>query len=313
MSMDTVREKQAWRRVSLGVLVATTLAACNTAVDEPLATNNVLSGTPLQARSASAFSVIDHSPIDGAENQALTRDIRITFDTPLLIESITDNSVELWLNDRRVPARTVYVADTQSLRLIPTSNLIPNQRYQVRLNPRLMSAEGDLYGGAQWQFQTAGSIGATSQWTLDHCLGATEQAWLEQINQARSEARYCGRVLQAAAEPLSYQCTLAGAAQQHSNDMAQHGMLSHLSSDGQDAYRRLQQQGYDATTLGENVAMTATDDADVVQQWLASPGHCRNIMEADYTSLGMGQATSDTGGVYWTLNLAAPLNPQSDD
>lgn len=310
--MDTVREQQAWRRISLGVLVAT-LAACNTAIDEPLATNSVLAGTPLQARSASAFSVIDHSPVDGAENQALTRDIRITFDTPLLIESITDNSVELWLGDQRVPARTVYVADTQSIRLIPASNLIPNQRYRVQLNPRLMSAEGDLYSGAHWQFQTAGAIGATSQWTLDHCLDATEQAWLEQINQARSEARYCGRVLQAAAEPLSYQCTLAGAAQRHSNDMAQHSTLSHLSSDGQDAYRRLQQQGYEAATLGENVAMTETGDADVVQQWLASPGHCRNIMDAEFTSLGMGQASSDRGDVYWTLNLAAPLNPQSED
>ena len=313
MSMDRVSEKQTWRRVGLGVLVATTLAACNTAVDEPLAANNVLSGTPLQARSASAFSVIDHSPVDGADNQALTRDIRITFDTPLLMESITDNSVELWRGDRRVPARTVYVADTQSIRLIPTSNLIPNQRYRVQLNPRLMSAQGDLYSGAQWQFQTAGPIGATSQWTLDHCLEATEQALLEQINRARSEARYCGRVLQAAAEPLSYQCTLAGAAQQHSNDMAQYDTLSHLSSDGQDAYQRLQQQGYETTALGENVAMTATGDADVVQQWLGSPGHCRNIMAADFTSLGMGQAKSDAGDVYWTLNLAAPLSPQSDD
>lgn len=310
--MDAVIVKQAWRQVVPVVLVAT-LAACNTAINEAPATNNVLAGTPLQARSASAFSVIDHSPVDGAENQALTRDIRITFDTPLLIESITESSAELWLGEQRVPASTVYVADTQSLRLIPTTQLIPNQTYRVQLHPQLMSAQGGLYGGAHWQFHTAGPVGATSQWTLDHCMDATEQAWLEQVNRARDDARYCGRVLQASVKPLSYQCALAGAAQQHSDDMARHGVLSHLGSVGQDAYQRLQQQGYEATTLGENIAMTSKPDAGVVQQWLASPGHCRNIMDGSFTSLGMGQAVADNGDVFWTLNLAEPVNPQSDD
>lgn len=310
--MDAVIEKQAWRLVSLGVLVAT-LAGCNTAIDEAPAKNTVLAGTPLQARSASAFAIIDHSPVDGAENQALTRDIRITFDTPLLIESITKDTVELWQGDRRVPANTVYVADTQSIRLIPTYELSPNRTYRVHLKPQLMSAQGDLFAGAEWQFQTAGPVGATSQWTLDNCMDETEQAWLEQVNRARSDARYCGRVLQASVKPLSYQCTLAGAAQRHSDDMANHGILSHLGSDGQDAYRRLQQQGYEATALGENVAMTPTADADVVRQWLASPGHCRNLMDGTFTSLGMGQAVADNGDVFWTLNLAEPVNPQSDD
>ncbi|MEX2365016.1 MAG: CAP domain-containing protein, partial [Pseudohongiellaceae bacterium] len=67
------------------------------------------------------------------------------------------------------------------------------------------------------------------------------------------------------------------------------------------------------TTLGENIAMTSTTDADVVEQWLASPGHCRNIMDSTFTSLGMGQAVADNGDVFWTLNLAKPVNPQSDD
>ncbi|WP_051207006.1 CAP domain-containing protein [Saccharospirillum impatiens] len=304
--------KQAGWQVGLVVWVAM-LAACNTTIDEAPAASNVLAGTPLQARYTSAFSVIDHSPVDGAENQALTRDIRITFDTPLLIESITDSSVELWLGDQAVPAGTVYVADTQSIRLIPASDLMPNQTYRVQLDPRLMSAEGDLYGGAQWQFRTAGPVGATSQWTLDNCMGATEQAWLEQINQARSSARYCGRVLQGAAAALSYQCSLSVTAQRHSDDMARHGILSHLSSDGQDAYDRLQQQGYEARALGENLAMTLATDARVVQQWLASPGHCRNLMDDDFTSAGIGQAVAENGDVYWTLNLATPDNPQLDD
>lgn len=312
MSMDTVIEKQARRLICLGVLLAS-LAACNTAIDEPPATNTLLAGVPLEPRSASAFSVIDHSPVDGSDTQALTRDIRVTFDTPLLIESITQDAVEVWQGNRRVPVSTVYVADTQSIRLIPTSELKPNQTYRVELKPLLLSVQGELFGGAQWQFETAGPVGATSQWTLDNCMDATEQAWLEQINRIRSDARSCGRVLQGAAAPLSYQCTLAGAAQQHSDDMARYEMLSHLGSDGLDAYRRLQQQGYEATTLGENIAMTSAADSDVVQQWLASPGHCRNIMDGTFTSVGMGQAIADNGNVYWTLNLAVPASRRSDD
>jgi uncharacterized protein YkwD len=306
--MDTVKKRWAYRQMIVGAL-AVSLVACNSTVDEPIATRALLAGEKLQARSVSALTVIDHSPVAGSENQSLTRDINVTFDTPLIIESITSDSIELWKGELQVPASTVYVTDTQSLRLIPTSGLSPNETYRVVLSTTLMSVEGNLYGGAQWQFQTAGLIGETSQWTLDYCMGAAEQAWLQQVNRARSEARFCGQTFQPAVAPLSYQCTLNSAAAMHSADMAVHSLLSHLSSNGQDAFSRVRQLGYEAATLGENIAMTSESDADPIQQWLASPGHCRNIMDEVYSDLGMARAIAENGETYWTQNLSAPASP----
>jgi uncharacterized protein YkwD len=310
--MDAVNKRWVFRQLSVG-MCALALVACNSTVDEPPATRVLLAGEKLPSRSVSALAVIDHSPVAGSENQSLTRDIHVTFDTPLLIESITGDSIELWQGGLRVPASTVYVTDTQSLRLIPTSGLSPNETYRVVLGTTLMSVEGDLYGGAQWQFQTAGLIGETSQWTLDNCVGATEQAWLEQVNRARSEPRFCGQRLQPAVAPLSYQCSLDSAAAMHSADMAAHTLLSHLSSDGQGAFSRVTQSGYEAATLGENIAMTTGPDADPIQQWLASPGHCRNIMDDAFSGMGMARAVAENGETYWTQNLSAPASPQSNE
>jgi uncharacterized protein YkwD len=60
--------------------------------------------------------------------------------------------------------------------------------------------------------------------------------------------------------------------------------------------------------LGENIAAgvpLATPDA-VVAGWLASPGHCVNILSPDFTEIGVGLATVDGSpyGVYWTQDFA---------
>jgi uncharacterized protein YkwD len=44
----------------------------------------------------------------------------------------------------------------------------------------------------------------------------------------------------------------------------------------------------------------------VVAAWLDSPGHCANIMSADYTEFGAGTHLDTSGTRYWTLVLAAP-------
>ena len=42
--------------------------------------------------------------------------------------------------------------------------------------------------------------------------------------------------------------------------------------------------------------------------WLASSGHCANIMSARFSEMGVGFVVNgqDDYGVYWTLSLAAP-------
>jgi uncharacterized protein YkwD len=53
------------------------------------------------------------------------------------------------------------------------------------------------------------------------------------------------------------------------------------------------------SSAGENVAVGQMDASEVVQGWLNSPGHKRNI-EGDFTLTGIGYAIDKKGEIYFT-------------
>lgn len=132
---------------------------------------------------------------------------------------------------------------------------------------------------------------------------------LELTNQARSQARRCGDRWFPAAAALSLDPLLARAARAHSLDMAAHGYLGHIGSDGSTPAVRISRTGYPWRLVAENVASGSTTAAAVVADWLGSPGHCANIMGGGYRQMGVAFAVNlDTeGGVYWTQVLARRL------
>ena len=58
------------------------------------------------------------------------------------------------------------------------------------------------------------------------------------------------------------------------------------------------------TSAAENVAYGQAVE-DVVDAWLASPGHRANILEPSATHIGIGVATSADGAPYYTQNFAS--------
>lgn len=131
-------------------------------------------------------------------------------------------------------------------------------------------------------------------------------SWETLLTEARAEGRQCGGDSYTAGPPLTWNDRLGAAAQAHSEDMADTGQLSHEGSDGETLADRLDAAGYEARAWGENVAAGQPDAAAVVAAWLDSPGHCANIMSADYTAFGAGVHEDSGGTRYWTLVLAAP-------
>jgi len=92
---------------------------------------------------------------------------------------------------------------------------------------------------------------------------------------------------------------LTQAAQLHAQDNAQNDFLSHTGSDGSRLGQRVTAQNYTWSNVGENIAAGQTSEADVMAGWLASPGHCRNIMSANFTQFGGGYALSPVSGSYY--------------
>ena len=50
----------------------------------------------------------------------------------------------------------------------------------------------------------------------------------------------------------------------------------------------------------ENIAAGSNTAESVVNQWMNSEGHRNNIMNPDYTKLGVGMAKGGSYGTYWT-------------
>lgn len=104
---------------------------------------------------------------------------------------------------------------------------------------------------------------------------------------------------------LTADARLMAAAQRHAGDMATHHFLGHTGSDGSTPYTRVREAGYQPLALGEVCGRGQRSPREIVDDWLASPGHRAVILGAIYTEIGVGYAISDTH--YWTADLARPF------
>ena len=129
-----------------------------------------------------------------------------------------------------------------------------------------------------------------------------------QINAARAQARQCGAQAFAAAPALAWNASLALAAESHSRDMANHNYFAHRDRDGRTPGDRAELAGYSGQRLGENIAAGRAAVADIVAGWLASPGHCANLMNPQFSELGAAYAVDpkSDAGIYWTALFGAP-------
>jgi uncharacterized protein YkwD len=132
--------------------------------------------------------------------------------------------------------------------------------------------------------------------------------FLAAVNQARSANQVCGDTPYGPAPTVSWSGNLAMAAYLHSGDMVLNNFFSHTGSDGSSPGQRISRQGYPWRMYGENIAVGYPTVSSVLQGWLGSEGHCRNLMNPAFTEIGAGYATGPFGGNpaarYWTFDLA---------
>jgi uncharacterized protein YkwD len=137
---------------------------------------------------------------------------------------------------------------------------------------------------------------------------ATGERVLRLVNEARAKSRRCGRTTLPAAPPLKSSALLDRAALTHAKDMAAHSLFEHRGSDASLPADRVTRVGYHWRSVGENIASGAADADAVVRGWLDSPGHCTNLMGAQYTEMGVAYVTDpkSKAGIYWAQVLASP-------
>jgi uncharacterized protein YkwD len=128
------------------------------------------------------------------------------------------------------------------------------------------------------------------------------------LNQKRAAGATCGGVAKPKVPALAVDTKLRCAARNHSKDMATNNFMSHTGSNGSTFVQRITAANYVWTGAAENVAAGYATAAAVVAGWMASTGHCNNIMNATYKHLGVGYAynVNATYDHYWTIDFAKP-------
>ncbi|MCW2813396.1 MAG: hypothetical protein JWN84_851 [Nocardioides sp.] len=131
---------------------------------------------------------------------------------------------------------------------------------------------------------------------------------LNLVNVARAVPRTCGDVRFDAARPLTIEAHLTRAADDFAELMATRDFFSHSSPDGSDPGDRITAAGYQWRAYGENIAAGYSEAGAVVQGWIESPGHCKNLMNPGFRHVGLGHAY-DAGsryGSYWVQDFGIP-------
>jgi uncharacterized protein YkwD len=125
---------------------------------------------------------------------------------------------------------------------------------------------------------------------------------LQFINEVRSKGCKCGNTYYSPVPPLSWSNQLEQAAYDHTNAMFSKKFFAHIAPDGSNAGIRIERTGYKWMTYGENIATGYTSEKEVVEGWLLSPGHCKNIMSRNFKDVGVARV-----GKLWTQAFARSM------
>lgn len=101
-------------------------------------------------------------------------------------------------------------------------------------------------------------------------------------------------------KPLAANWELSRVARYKSADMRDRNYFSHTSPTYGSPFDMMKSFGVSYRSAGENIAAGQTTPQQVVQAWMNSEGHRKNILSPNYTQIGVGYAVGGSQRHYWT-------------
>lgn len=124
--------------------------------------------------------------------------------------------------------------------------------------------------------------------SVDGSVTAYEQEVIRLVNEIRS---------QHGLKPLTYDWQLSRVARYKSQDMKDNNYFAHNSPVYGTPFQMIRNFGISFRSAGENIARGYPTPQAVVNGWMNSSGHRTNILNANYTKIGVGYVPA---GNYWT-------------
>ena len=115
------------------------------------------------------------------------------------------------------------------------------------------------------------------------------------------------RRAEAGLAPLRLNQHLSQAAQSYSDVLASTDCFAHTCGPVPDVASRVEGAGYaDWSAVGENIAAGYSTPEEVVEGWMNSPGHRKNILSPNFSEIGIGLVSGRGAyGTYWTEDFGA--------
>jgi uncharacterized YkwD family protein len=106
--------------------------------------------------------------------------------------------------------------------------------------------------------------------------------------------------------PLKANSELSKVATIKAQDMIDKNYFSHTSPTYGSPFDMMTKFGISYTTAGENIAYGQKTPAEVMDAWMNSQGHRANILNSNFTEIGVGLAKDKNGTPYWVQMFINP-------
>jgi len=244
--------------------------------------------------------------VDVGEDRRVTVNESITLNAKK-IPNIDKVSSYLWIYE------TKTLATTRSFSYRPTTLGVKELTFSV------LYTDGEKKSDTLNVIVTSKKIDTTIP-TISETL---KNEYLKAVNSARSEPQDCGeKGYFIATTKLTWNSKLYEAAYEHMQDLIESKTFAHEGSGTEsdwtgyalgkksDFIERVESYGYKWSRLAENLGGgTQLDEAEeMVQGWLDSDHHCANLMNPNFTEVGMVMLKDDEAKYthYWGQEFGTP-------
>ncbi|MDQ2085045.1 stalk domain-containing protein [Herbivorax sp. ANBcel31] len=101
--------------------------------------------------------------------------------------------------------------------------------------------------------------------------------------------------------PLEYDSALGAAAQVRSDELP--SSFSHTRPDGTSCFTVLKEYSVSYRTCAENIAAGKSEPSEVIEQWMNSEGHRKNILNPSFEKMAIGYTESNEGYRHYWVQL----------
>lgn len=128
-------------------------------------------------------------------------------------------------------------------------------------------------------------------------LSEAERELLQETNEQRRKKKL---------EQVVPNQILMNLARSYAKQLAEKNILTH-ELNGQDLSKRIKKSRYVFRFVGENLAVGSYTPTDVVKAWMGSKPHRHNLLNSNFTEIGIGMYKNKHGQIFYCQIFGKPM------